>query len=383
MEKGGIHMKSILVMLKLGAALTLTTGLMGCAAAQSPWGQTEQDAPEGQGQLTVVEGSGPKPEQGIVVNAIHRLEGANIEQWLSDDELQISLTKLLKPGTATEEPKYEYSSQKVNLDSNEQTAITDQVGSNIVRKEQVSPDGQYSFIQQWQDKYTARNFIENHGTGQITELHEENYLEQGSWLNNDTYVLAAGSMQGPGPILSIQVDGTITTLPLQDPELDSFTSFGAGQDRIYYTDNKRVLKQFQPGVAQPTELLKNVANFELSPDGKHLAVETTPVPGQVGSELLMFDGNGSAESISIAKGDLIPYIAWSPDSTKLAAALYTEDSRGMNGVYILDSNSGKVSPIGLNYFPQFPLSWNPSGTRLGVTIDGQDGLPMTQIIDFK
>lgn len=376
-------MKSILAMLKLGAALTLMTGLMGCAAGQSPWGQADQDAPAEQGHLTVVEGSGPKPNQGIVVKAIHRLEGANIEQWLSDDELQISMTKLIKPGTSTEEPKYEYSSQKVNLDSNKHTAVTDQVDSNMVRKEQVSPDGQYSFIQQWQDKYTARNFIENRGTGQVTVLHEDNYLEQGSWLNNDTYVLAAGSMQGPGPILSIHVDGTITPLPLQDPELDNFTSFGAVQDRIYYTDNKGVLKQLQPGAAQPTKLLKNVVNFELSPDGKHLAVETTPVPGQTGSELRMFDSNGSAESISIAKGDLIPYIAWSPDSTKLAAALYTEDSRGMNGVYILDSTSGKVSPIGLNYFPQFPLSWNPSGTRLGVTIDGEDGLPMTQIVDFK
>lgn len=372
--------------IKLGAVLSLAAALAACSSIQNGNPANNDNNTNTHGELTVVKGSEPKPNQDIVVTSIHRFDGASMEKWLSDDQVQLMYTKLVKKATATEEAQYEYNTMKVDLSNNEQTAVTEPVNKiQTVEKEQASPDGKYVFIQQWKDKYTARNFIKEVSTGKMKEIKGSNYLESGGWLDNTTYILAAGSMNGLGDIRQIKVDGTMTLLKLDDPDLGEqpFTNFGTGQGHIYYTDSNQNLKQFVPGDSKPTLLVKHVMTFQVSPDGKHLAVEVQKEAGKAGSELRIFDSNGSAEGLSIAKGDLIPYMAWSPDSSKLAAALYTENQSGMNGVYIFDSATGKVSPIGPSYFPEYPLSWNPSGTRLGVTVSDKNGIAVTHIIDFK
>ncbi|WP_336784921.1 TolB family protein [Paenibacillus sp. MMO-177] len=372
--------------IKFGAVLSLAAALAACSSVQNGNQSDNGNNTNKHGELTVVKKTEQKPNQDVMVQRIHRFEGASMDKWLSDDQVQLMYTKLVKQATATEEAKFEYTTMDVDLSNNEQTSAAQPVKKvQTVEKEQPSPDGKYVFNQQWKDKYTARNFIKEVSTGNRTEIKGSNYLETGGWLNDTTYVLAAGSMSGLGDIRQITADGTVTLLKLDDPSLgdEPFVNFGVGQGRIYYTDHNQTLKQFAPGEPKPTELVKHAMTFQVSPDGKHLAVEIQKEAGKTGSELRIFDSNGSAEGLSIAKGDLIPYIAWSPDSSKLAAALYTENQSGMNGVYIFDSATGKVSPIGPSYFPQYPLSWNPSGTRLGVTVADKDSMPVTHIIDFQ
>lgn len=372
--------------IKLGAVLSLAAALAACSSVQNGDLANNGNNTNKHGELTVVKGPEQKPNQDIVVQSIHRFEGASMEKWLSDDQVQLMYTKLVKQATATEEAQYEYNTMKVDLSNNEQKSAAEPAKDDgTFEKEQPSPDGKYVFVQHWKDKYTARNFMKEVSTGTITEIKGSNYLEIGGWLNNTSYILAAGSMSGLGDIRQITVDGTVTLLKLDDPQLGDqpFINFGTGQGRIYYTDSNQTLKQFAPGEPKPTELVKHAMKFQVSPDGKHLAVEIQQAAGKIGSELRIFDSNGGAEGLSIAKGDLLPYIEWSPDSSKLAAAVYTENQSGMNGVYIFDSATGKVSPIGPSYFPQYPLSWNPSGTRLGVSVADKDGMPVTHIIDFK
>lgn len=373
-------------MIKISAVLSLAAALAACSSVQSGNPANNGNEANKRGELTVVKGPEQKPNQDIVVQRIHRFEGASMDKWLSEDLVQLMYTKLVKKAAATEEAKFEYSTVKIDLGNNEKKSEEEPVKTvETVVKEQTSPDGKHVFIQEWKDKYTARNFIKEVGTGTKTEIKGSNYLESGGWLNDTTYILAAGSMNGHGEILQIAVDGTVTELKLEDPALGDqpFANFGAGQGYVYYTDNNQALKQFVPGNPKPTELVKQAITFQVSPDGKHLAVEIQKQAGKTGSELRIFDSNGSAEGLSIAKGDLIPYMAWSPDSSKLAAAVYTENQSGMNGVYIFDSATGKVSPIGPSYFPQYPLSWNPSGTRLGITVADKESMPVTHIVDFK
>ncbi|SFE13069.1 hypothetical protein SAMN05216378_2431 [Paenibacillus catalpae] len=372
--------------IKLGAVLSLAAALAACSSVQNGDLANNGNNTNKHGELTVVKGPEQKPNQDIVVQSIHRFEGASMDKWLSDDQVQLMYTKLVKQATATEEAQYEYNTIKVDLSNNEQKSPAEPAKDDgTFEKEQPSPDGKYVFVQHWKDKYTARNFMKEVSTGTITEIKGSNYLEIGGWLNNTSYILAAGSMSGIGDIRQITVDGTVTLLKLDDPQLGDqpFINFGTGQGRIYYTDSNQTLKQFAPGEPKPTELVKHAMKFQVSPDGKHLAVEIQQAAGKIGSELRIFDSNGGAEGLSIAKGDLLPYIEWSPDSSKLAAAVYTENQSGMNGVYIFDSATGKVSPIGPSYFPQYPLSWNPSGTRLGVSVADKDGMPVTHIVDFK
>ncbi|ANS75910.1 hypothetical protein AWM70_16045 [Paenibacillus yonginensis] len=377
--------------------IALAAGLSACqpplqqhpAGGGSGGSPTNQGAAEGQGseskrKLTVVEGAVKQEHQAVSVQRIHRLEGANIETWVSDDALKIMTTTPVKAGTAQKEPEFVYTTSVVDLSSGDkrEESAPIQPEDLTVTKEQVSPDGRYSFIQDWADKYTARNYMKNQETGVVQEIKLPNYMELGGWLDPDSYILAAGDQAGRGDLWQIGTDGTAAKLELEDPDVELFTEFGVSRGSIYYLDNQGRLKTFKPGQSRPETVSKQVGQFEVSPDGAHIAVQAYGTD-RSSSELRLLGPDGREEGGALAKGNLIPYLAWSPDSSKLALAVYNEDQNGLNGVYIFDYESGLLSLVGPGYFPQYPLSWSPSGKRLGITIAGEDSLPVTQIMDLN
>lgn len=373
------------------AATLLSAGILsGCNAKQErstpdTTGQTRAETGGGKRELTVVKESNPPAEQGIAVQRIHRIDGANIEKWLSDHELEIQETTLEKQATATKEGQYSYHRFRFDLETGKRLSIKDQAEADQgeVIKSFPSPDGKYSFIQTWKNKYTAVNTIKNIATGELREVAIDNYMEMGGWLNNDSYILATGSMKDRGEIWNISVDGSRKKIALQDSDIEIFTEFAVGNGKIYYTDAKSRLKSFTPTQTRPIQLAEDVSSLSLSPDGQRIAVSTAGNGGQEEPRLLIYDTGGHVQGLLIGKGDLLSYPSWSPDSSKLAFAVYTEDKGGMNGIYIFDTVSGKVSPLGLSYQPVYPLSWNPSGTRLGITVDDKEKLIVTHIVDFK
>lgn len=369
----------------IAIALVSTTMLAGCTTQDHTGNDSSGKASTGKRELTVITGDKPiDNNQEIAVERIHRLDGANIEKWLSNGELEIMVTTPRSKATATKEATFNYNWFKVNLDNNERQEIkpTEQDKEQVI-KTSISPDGKYSFIQTWRDKYTAENKIVNQATGESIDIEVDNYLEVGGWLNDDTYILAAGSMQGRGDIWQITIDGSKKKIELQDKDVEFLQYFGVGGGFIYYMDANQQLKRFSPTALTPTVLAKQVSEFRLSPNHEQIAVSTIKPGAEGQSDLVLYDTEGNVQGLFIGKGDLISYSSWSPDSTKLAFAVYSENPSGMNGVYIFDSVTGKVSPLGLSSFPTYPLSWNPDGTRLGVTADGANGVAVTQIVDFK
>ncbi|AZK47973.1 hypothetical protein [Paenibacillus lentus] len=380
----------------LAAALLSAGMISGCNVVQEGMTAPVRSTPDvgsrtstetggGKRELTVVKEGKPPAEQGISVQRIHRIEGANIKKWLSDHELEIEVTTVEKQATATEEAQFSYRQFRYDLETGQRQSIAEQAGASRgeVIKSFLSPDGKYSFIQTWENKYTAVNAIENMATGERREVMVDNYMEVGGWLNNDSYILAAGSREDLGGIWKISLDGTREKIELQDSEVDYFSQFAVGNGKIYYTDNKKRLKSFSPTQARPTLLATNVSTLSLSPDSQRIAVTTTRSSGKEEECLFIYDTSGHVQGLQIGKGDLVSDQSWSPDSSKLAFAVYTEDHGGMNGMYIFDTVSGKVSPLGLSYYPVYPLSWNPSGTRLGITVDDKEKLSVTHIVDFK
>ncbi len=379
------------------AATLLSVGILsGCSAEQKGGidqahltpgtaGQPSFGTGGGKRELTVVKESKPPAEQGIAVQRIHRVDAANIEKWLSDNELEIQITTVEKQATATEEAQFSHHQFRFDLETGEKQSIEEPAGAarGEVVKSFLSPDGKYDFIQTWKDKYTAVNELENRATGERQEIAVDNYLEVGGWLNNESYVLAAGSMEERGEIWSISVDGAREKIELQDPDVESFTDFAAGNGKIYYIDSKNRMKSFTPAQSLPTLLAEDVSAMSLSPDSQRIAVSTTGSGGKEDSRLLIYDTGGHVQGLLIGKGDLLSHQSWSPDSSKLAFAVYTEDKGGMNGIYIFDTVSGKVLPLGLSYYPVYPLSWSPSGARLGITVDDKEKLIVTHIVDFK
>lgn len=359
----------------------------GASAGQTDDSSAAQGAGGGDRKLTVVKETDAPKRADVAIERIHRFEGAAIDAWLSDDALRITTTKLEKPGTDTEEAKFTYTPETVDLTNDARRPAkeleTEGDAAPLV-KELPSPDGKFAFVQQWKDKYTARNFVKNVATGGMTEITGANYLESGGWVDEGTYLLAAGAMDGRGDILAVKTDGTVSKMTLDDPKTEQFTKFTASNGIVYYTDQAQNLKTLAYGAAsKPTVLATGVSGFEVAPDGTRIAVSTGPGPDGTAARLLLYGVDGRQQGSAIGKGDLIPYMSWSADAVKLAFAVYAEDRSGMNGVYLFDAASGMVVPVVPNAFPQYPLSWNPSGTRLGVTAAGKGDLPVTEIIDFK
>ncbi|KOP67470.1 hypothetical protein AMS62_21160 [Bacillus sp. FJAT-18019] len=348
----------------------------------------------GERKLTVIEGTNGKSGQELIVKGTHRIASSNIEAWLSENEVKVTTTKLVKEATETEEPKYAYTTEEVSINTGERHEITNHEDSHPDQhlvKEEISPSSNYSFIQKWRDKYTADNFMKDLKSGETIPVKGDNYMEIGGWLDGDTYVLAAGSMSGKGEIRLISTDGTYTTTVIEDKDVEFYNQFGASKGRIYYTDVNQMLKVVEPGVSKPIPLIENVWNFTISSDGEYIAVSTATNTGenQV-SKLLIYDAAGHLQGSLIGKGNLISYLSWSPDSSRFAFDVYSENESGMNGVYVFDTASGKVSWMAPYYsavhpaaHPVYPLTWSPSGKRLGITIDDQDALLATYVIDFK
>lgn len=369
--------------------VSVLTGLIGLTGCNTQAGKDSTGKPNTEKrELTIVTNDqATKANQEIAVNRIHRLDGANIEKWLSADKVQIMVTTLKSKATPTKEATYSYNWFKVDLKTGEREPIPASEGlqnqtEGTVVKENHSPDGKYSFIQTWRDKYTADNAIKNLATGETIPISVNNYLEVGGWLNENTYILAAGSMENKGDIWQISTDGTKQKVKLEDNEVESFNEFAVGEGFIYYKDNEQRLKRFSPTVPKPTVLSSKIYEFSLSPNAKQIAASIAE-EGKTQSDLMLYDTKGNAQGLFLGKGDLLSYFSWSPDSSKLAFAVYSENKSGMNGVYIFDSNTGKVLPLGLSYYPTYPLSWNPDGTKLGITADDPNHLTITQIIDFK
>ncbi|WP_127591234.1 WD40 repeat domain-containing protein [Paenibacillus lautus] len=362
-------------------------------ASQPPVSNAGGKTP-GERKLTVVDGASGQAGREVVVNQTHRIASSNIEAWLSENEVKVLTTKLIKEATETEEPQYDYTSEAVNVSTGERRELTNHEethpGEHLV-KEEISPDGKYSFIQKWRDKYTADNFMKDLSTGKSIPVKGDNYMEIGGWLDADTYVLAAGSMSGKGEIRLISTDGTYTTTAIEDEDVEVYNQFGASKGRIYYTDVNQVLKVVEPGQSKPVHLIENVWSFTISPDSEYIAVSTaTNTGGDQSSELLIYDAAGSLQGSLIGKGNLISYLSWSPDSARLAFDVYSENESGMNGVYVFDTASGKVSWMAPYYsavhpaaHPVYPLTWSPSGKRLGITIDDKEDLIATHVIDFQ
>ncbi|QOT11161.1 WD40 repeat domain-containing protein [Paenibacillus sp. JNUCC32] len=396
--KHGIKLLSIVAVAAALAACQsqdrLTIVEPGSQTSQPPVSNAGGGKTPGERKLTVVDGASGQAGREVVVNQTHRIASSNIETWISEDMVRVTTTKMVKEATATEEPKYAYATEEVNVSTGEQRELTNHEashpGQHLV-KEEVSPDGKYSFVQKWRDKYTADNFMKDLNTGKSIPVKGDNYMEIGGWLDADTYVLAAGSMSGKGEIRLISTDGTYTTTAIEDEDVEVYNQFGASKGRIYYTDVNQVLKVVEPGQSKPVQLIENVWSFTISPDGEYIAVSTaTNTEGNSGSNLLIYDAAGSLQGSLIGKGNLISYPSWSPDSARLAFDVYSENESGMNGVYVFDTASGKVSWMAPYYsavhpaaHPVYPLTWSPSGKRLGITIDDKEALIATHVIDFQ
>ena len=185
-------------------------------------------------------------------------------------------------------------------------------------------------------------------------------------------LLLCGSSTAAVLIRAAQQTGT--------PRYDiAFTASRDGRPGIYRMRGDGT----QPSLIVPTAAKTILVPGSWSPDGSkiaHLAygpadgelLKKYPVPMSFPLYVVNVDGTGNERLLDIP---VEPFLAWSPDSTRLAFSSGFEDPRlgdprilkgleaGSDAVYVVDVRTRRVTrltPLGQNHF----VSWSPDGRRI-------------------
>lgn len=315
---------------------------------------------EGGNKSAVVDESRKEAGHEIKVEHYDMLEDIIGVGWLSDERIMTETIQVTPRGEG-EEPVVSQSMAIRNLQTEEETPW--QAGTGVVW---LSPDGKHAFVAVSEgDKYKLAGKIVNIETGESVAVELEPGMIVGNWADNQKVIVATQS----GKIVQIDTQGKQTPMPFKD-DAEVILDVAQRGDAVYYLDGEGKLKSFSGDGNLVLPLASKVVEFEVSADGKHIAVVTNASESERTLKLIRPDG--AEIGTTVAQGTLIERVAWSPDGTKLAFAVYSEADRGMKGVYVMDTAAGKVVPIFDFLNIQYPFHWSPSSTQLMVTVGNGD-----------
>lgn len=115
-----------------------------------------------------------------------------------------------------------------------------------------------------------------------------------------------------------------------------------------------------------TVIKENVASFAVSRDEKKLVLRLSKPDHRDHEALMMIDRNGRTLLPLISKGGIIEEVCWSPDQTKIAYSVSSEQEK-KNGLFIFDVKGKKNIKVMIDQNPFMHLKWSPSGKKLMVT----------------
>ncbi|MDB5886985.1 MAG: peptidase [Polaromonas sp.] len=135
---------------------------------------------------------------------------------------------------------------------------------------------------------------------------------------------------------------------------------------------QREFHLFRAGLDGSTQQLTNgafdVMGFEASPDGRQIAYSRTR-EGRYAhcSDLWMCDGEGENHRRLTFDLATVNQPVWSPDGRWIAFAGAKTEGDGQTSLYLFETSSGKVSPMGpydLEVADPQSLHWSPDGSEL-------------------
>ncbi|MBB6214273.1 TolB protein [Anaerosolibacter carboniphilus] len=297
------------------------------------------------------------------VEKIDRYEGIRGEDWLTEDVILITKENTeLDPIFVSDQMSNIRNLYSYNLKSKEEKNILKE--TEFLWRPIVSPDRKHIFSEKFEpDKYTGLILdIE----GNVKTAIESDAatglgfsLNSGRWVDNEEVIIPS-SNEG---VYLIDVDSNISKIEgIGRMQTDDAVKVG---DKIYYVSVEKELVAYDTNTKQREVIKDNVLNFELSPHKDTFAIEKKVSANRTELVLIDLDGN---EKATLLEAKLIFGLSWSPDQSKLAYLITSEDE-SKSGLYVMDLASERSLYVSRDFINiDGGLKWSPSSKKILASI---------------
>lgn len=301
-------------------------------------------------KLTVIDSPVAEESGALTLERIDRIEGLLAFDWIAEDAL------LAKTSTSSNSPLVIHHLQ---------SSQSDPTNLLVETAADVSPDQRHVLLL---DTLQANLAVLE--TKQILPLRMGNDQvswilrdAHGSWADEQTYVLPVVRGKDAYGVVLVKTDGTVTTLSMPNVQRPIYKVV-LHQDRLYFLDMDQKLRMYDRKSQSTSVLREHVADFALSPDSNTLAIAVHTSLDEI--TLFMADASGQSKGTIVAKGRLLQQLSWSKDSRKLAFTVFSL-GQGMNGLFVMDAETGSTLPLSTHPNLESPIVWSPTSRQLFVS----------------
>ncbi len=294
------------------------------------------------------------------IEKIDKYEGIKGEGWLSDDSLLITKENQgLEPIRIFDQMSTVRNLYSYVLGSKEEKMISKEM--DYVWLAVASPDGKHVFYEKYADgMYTGQiSDLDGNVTASMPENNPAFSANQAAWVDNENVIITAFN----GDVSLLNINSEITKI---EGIGQMQTNIAAKVDNeVYYISTDRNLIAYDINSKQGKVIKGNVFDFVLSPEKDMLALEVKK--GNGGTALVLTDLEGNEKS-SLTEAKSIFAVSWSPDSSKLAYLMISDDE-SKSGLYIMDLKS-KADIFAASDFLNVDngMKWSPSGKKILASI---------------
>ncbi|MBA4492737.1 hypothetical protein ACFO25_09420 [Paenactinomyces guangxiensis] len=230
---------------------------------------------------------------------------------------------------------------------------------------QYSPDKKHIYYVENSEE-TGTGYMMNKDGKQRKQVSERGAIHAfaGHWQNNREVLYATFA----GEIYRADLDGKRTLL-VKTGKSGISNVYQIGSN-VYYTTADGDLKVYNMKTKKTKILKMKVMSLIPSPDQKRLAMVIGTDETKVALLLTDLQGNQKAK---LAEGTQIYGISWSPDQSKIAYAVMSEN-RAKQGLFVADVKSLKSTPLSSEMESIIdPVKWDSSGKKLLIsTVETKD-----------
>ncbi|MFF2483630.1 hypothetical protein [Paenibacillus sp. NPDC058071] len=237
---------------------------------------------------------------------------------------------------------------------------------------ELSPDGSYLFYKMTEEGTGFGRILDMKTKKSISLGDEPVDLNSGQWLDND-HVLFSTIF---GKIVVADTNGTMKTIAEHGGYVHSAVVAGGNLYYVKGESSDLYSMALQEG-AKPEKIGTGVDWVVPSPDGKQLAL--VKHKSETVRTLSVVDLKGN-ELLKLASATQIFGTRWSPDGTKLAYSLTSEENGG-NGIFVADALTGEATSVLVEQASD-TLNWDASGTKL-LTSAFKENRFVTSVITLK
>lgn len=317
-------------------------------------------------KITVIDNQNKNTSGEVVIDKVDKINGMRGYDWLNEENILVDMAnKDFKPLSIEGQKMYPKNLYLNNLKTGEQQLLSPKRINQGFAK--FSPDKKYIFYKENIEE-TSRSFIMNLKTGESVAVSDIDTvgITEGRWVDNENVIYSTIN----GTIFTANVNGEITKL-LKPKEKYVHNAVKVG-NTLYYISGEEKMIIYNLDNGKTTSIENNPVWIIPSPDQKQLAVVRRT--GSRKMKLTVTDLNGS-EKASFTEGIQVFGVSWSPDSSKTAYTVGSED-KAQGGLYIADTLTGKTTQVSVDIqFASDPITWSPSGKKILTSIAvPKDGL---------